>query len=941
MIPLLSIQQIVSGGANYAALESSFSAATHTGGFARTADGKFWVSNGSAWIEVTQGNTYKVLDRPHGGNQSNNGIKITTAIPHASDGDYLIYGRYKTKEGYVSANFEINVICEGGVLYSQARLNYNRELTVNGGVPEQLDIYCYTSGGFVCFDITSRDMVGGYAGQLEVWCWTSGENGGTAGAEYMVGWTATDSTYSGGTSLVATKFVGGVEVERGPIYGVLAPVNGGTNVSELESNYPAADNDYRIAVAGGKLWFSNGTNWLPLFFSDRATAGTGTWTTANWTKAIELQESRLVRWPKGTGDYSFGIAKEGNIVYLIKSESDDNDQAMISVVTIDFSLDKVAMAAYLEARRLIAWQDGENIISAGGTHCYLAFYPATIDAARGGWVGFGSGSDKTLTIQNERDSDAHINLIPGTGGTLQYAGDEIATLDDLTAYGRTFTSASIPTTGDDSSLGYRVGDKWIVTGDDGVSSGFVFECTDDSVGAAIWFPPQRYPIPPAELPSSINATKIANGTVSNTEFQALNGLTGNIQGQIDDHLADTTDAHDASAISYDATGNTVLTGDDVQEVLDQADAALAAGDPLTMFAAHKAYKARANAAVDLSPYATTDYVTGRFGGTRNFSFNLASAATNSAFKVHTEIPVTASGHYLFDIYVISDDYSGAQYSMGSRCVFQLVGSDVAGFIVMALPCSFASPGLAVFNTSGKLSIAVDSGPLFSNLRIHVMVYSPDVSDEDYFTGWSVVDAAIYGGGELAIAGSVTSFNVIHTNELNNQGVQIDASGASTGDVMTYNGTKWEAAVPSVAFSGVYAYKTADQGSIGTGYTKITFDAERFDTGNNFASSTFTAPTTQKYLFEACVTVGNDTAGNLLALVYYVNGSRVTTTRRESGLTTSFPRIFQMVNPQELSLTAGDTVDLYVYSPANTTTVYGVGVGSDTGLTSIRIKPLGV
>lgn len=142
------------------------------------------------------------------------------------------------------------------------------------------------------------------------------------------------------------------------------------------------------------------------------------------------------------------------------------------------------------------------------------------------------------------------------------------------------------------------------------------------------------------------------------------------------------------------------------------------------------------------------------------------------------------------------------------------------------------------------------------------------------------------------------------------------------------------------FSEVYAYKTSNQGSIGTGYTKITFDTERFDTGSNFASSTFTAPSTQKYSFELTVTVGNDTGGNLLGLVYYIDGTRSATTRRESGLPTAFPRIFQMVNNQVLSLTSGQTVDFYVYSPANTTTVYGVGVDSDTGLTSIRIKPLG-
>lgn len=40
--------------------------------------------------------------------------------------------------------------------------------------------------------------------------------------------------------------------------------------------------------------------------------------------------------------------------------------------------------------------------------------------------------------------------------------------------------------------------------------------------------------------AGINATKIADGSVDNTEYQALNGVTGNIQGQIDDIIDGTT-----------------------------------------------------------------------------------------------------------------------------------------------------------------------------------------------------------------------------------------------------------------------------------------------------------------------------------------------------------------------------------------------------------------
>ncbi len=53
--------------------------------------------------------------------------------------------------------------------------------------------------------------------------------------------------------------------------------------------------------------------------------------------------------------------------------------------------------------------------------------------------------------------------------------------------------------------------------------------------------------------AAINAAKIADGTVSNTEFQYLNGVTSAVQIQIDNHLADTT--------THGVSGNIVGTTD--------------------------------------------------------------------------------------------------------------------------------------------------------------------------------------------------------------------------------------------------------------------------------------------------------------------------------------------------------------------------------------------
>jgi hypothetical protein len=74
--------------------------------------------------------------------------------------------------------------------------------------------------------------------------------------------------------------------------------------------------------------------------------------------------------------------------------------------------------------------------------------------------------------------------------------------------------------------------------------------------------------------AGIDASKLADGSVSNTELQYINSVTSNVQTQlndnvtvISDHLSDAIDAHDASAISNVPSGNLVAT--DVQSALNE------------------------------------------------------------------------------------------------------------------------------------------------------------------------------------------------------------------------------------------------------------------------------------------------------------------------------------------------------------------------------------
>lgn len=85
--------------------------------------------------------------------------------------------------------------------------------------------------------------------------------------------------------------------------------------------------------------------------------------------------------------------------------------------------------------------------------------------------------------------------------------------------------------------------------------------------------------------AAIDASKIADGSVSSVEFQYLGGVTSDIQTQLNtgatglsDHINDTTDAHDASAISNVPSGNLAAT--DVQAALNELQSDIDGKQPL-------------------------------------------------------------------------------------------------------------------------------------------------------------------------------------------------------------------------------------------------------------------------------------------------------------------------------------------------------------------------
>lgn len=134
--------------------------------------------------------------------------------------------------------------------------------------------------------------------------------------------------------------------------------------------------------------------------------------------------------------------------------------------------------------------------------------------------------------------------------------------------------------------------------------------------------------------AAIDAAKIADGSVSNTEFQYIGGLTSDAQTQLNakasttdlnNHINDATDAHDASAISNVPAGSIAAT--DVQAAINELDGDIQGhiGD------ATDAHDASAISNVPSGNLAATDVQ----GALDELQSDVDTRATSSALTTHT------------------------------------------------------------------------------------------------------------------------------------------------------------------------------------------------------------------------------------------------------------------------------------------------------------------
>lgn len=158
--------------------------------------------------------------------------------------------------------------------------------------------------------------------------------------------------------------------------------------------------------------------------------------------------------------------------------------------------------------------------------------------------------------------------------------------------------------------------------------------------------------------------------------------------------------------------------------------------------------------------------------------------------------------------------------------------------------------------------------------------------------------------------------------------------------VTLDSTTASSLKAALPFRGVSAYKTTDQtGIAATTYTKVTFGSEESDPQSSFASSTFTAPVAGRYSIRLNAQSSSSAAAGHYYNVYK-NGARITTINSKGGVTSATGQVLFTAAEWTLTLAANDTIEIYAYFTGGTSAIYAVGIGSDTGVTSLVIDFLG-
>ncbi len=189
---------------------------------------------------------------------------------------------------------------------------------------------------------------------------------------------------------------------------------------------------------------------------------------------------------------------------------------------------------------VVSW--GEMQVRKSGSE-YGAFNPGILTAPR------------DYTLPDESGTLALLSDITGGGGYTVVSSNTTASNDTnyTVVASATFTDPS-PTEGKGYVVYVRNGTATI--GGTGYAVGsLVFRVYHSGAWSSREY---KSNLTASDIPTGIDATKIADGSVSNTEFQRLDGVTGNIQTQIDNRVRTLLNDNVNSSAVTGVVANTIL-----------------------------------------------------------------------------------------------------------------------------------------------------------------------------------------------------------------------------------------------------------------------------------------------------------------------------------------------------------------------------------------------
>lgn len=130
---------------------------------------------------------------------------------------------------------------------------------------------------------------------------------------------------------------------------------------------------------------------------------------------------------------------------------------------------------------------------------------------------------------------------------------------------------------------------------------------------------------------------------------------------------------------------------------------------------------------------------------------------------------------------------------------------------------------------------------------------------------------------------------------------------------------------------VRAYKSDSNLTLTTAFAKVTFGTEVFDVGENFASSTFTAPRAGKYLLSAiCGGASIDSSSRVSTIAIYKNG--VLASQAHASKIQQSSSLGGIAITDLLDLAEGDTVE--IYAKCNAAGAQRVDTGTENTFLSV-------